>query len=295
MDWLKEVFYMKPLATLFLVGAAYVTALIYLYPKTAKKAEKAASENGLKQISLNMFGCYLNRTSCSCMKPLFDGSRFGAPVIEGIVTGRRDEFTITVFSFGLPTGRSGTWQTVIHLRHDPPSWLPIFSVVDEVAGKKMSSLLECEHTLRNPLINPNFIQRCDEANRIQATLSQQSVIDGRGIVLDSTGEDLFYYRQGETLELSELKDFIERAIKIWHMINRGSVDMSIFKTTENRKIIELNFLAKVLLLNSPAVYLIIAVGYGNSNLAAYILAVFGTIIVIAKFAELRRKAVLAKS
>lgn len=304
MDWLKEVFYLKPLATVFLVSATYLAVYIFLHPKTAKKAENAASENGLKQISLNMFGRYLNKTSCSCMQALFDGSRFGAPVIDGVVTGRRGDFTISVFSFGLPTGRTGTWQTVIHLRHDPPSWLPMFSVIDEVAGKKMSSILECEHTHRNPLINPNFIQRCDEAKQLRETLARKPVLDTsiasmksplHNIVLDSTGEDLFFYRHGTTIDLSELKDFIERAINLWHMINRGSVDVSIFEKTENRKIIELNFLAKILLLHSPGVYFIIAVGYGNPKLAAYLLAVFGTIIVISKLAELRRRASLTKS
>lgn len=291
MNWLKDIFYLKPLATVFLVGAAYVTAHIILYPKAAKKAEKALLENGLKQISLNMFGRYLNKTSCSCMQSMFDGGRF-APMIDSVVSGRHENFTVTIFSFGLPTGRTGTWQTVIHLRHDPPSWLPMFSIIDEVVGKKMSSLLKCEHSQSSPLIDPNFIQRCEEAKQLQESLSQKPVIDGRRIVVDSTGEDLFYYRTAECIEPSELKGFIERAITIWQMINGGSIDLNIFKENYNQKIMKLNFLAKTLLMLSPGVFLIIAVGYGSPQIAAYMLAVFGTIILIAKLTAMRRLATL---
>jgi hypothetical protein len=52
-----------------------------------------------------------------------------------------------------------------------------------------------------------------------------------GIVLDSTGEDLFFYRHGRIVainKLSVLKGFIDRSIELWQMIDAGKVDVGVF-------------------------------------------------------------------
>jgi hypothetical protein len=52
-----------------------------------------------------------------------------------------------------------------------------------------------------------------------------------GIVLDCTGEDLFFYRHGRIVainELNVLKGFIDRSIELWQMIDSGKVDISLF-------------------------------------------------------------------
>ncbi|GAM07885.1 hypothetical protein OR1_00154 [Geobacter sp. OR-1] len=77
---------------------------------------------------------------------MFDGSRFNFPTIGDIYSGKHEDFIVTIFILILPTGRSGTWQTVIHLRPEMPKWLPMFSIIDEVSGKRLSDILKCEHT-----------------------------------------------------------------------------------------------------------------------------------------------------
>lgn len=239
MDWLKELHALNPFATGMLILAICCAAVfIILAPKTAKKAEKAASECGLKRISLNELGRYLNKTSCSCLQPMFDGSRFNSPSIGDIYSGKHDNFIVTIFTFVLPTGRSGTWQTVIHLKSEAPKWLPMFSIIDEVSGKKLSDILKCEHTRVNPLINPNYIDRHKEADQLRACLARHPVNELSisamksplyGIVLDSTGEDLFFYRHGRTVGPDKLKGFIDCAIELWRMIDTCNVDINLFK------------------------------------------------------------------
>lgn len=238
MEWLKD---LNPFAIGMLILAALTTAIILFAPKSARKNEKAASECGLKKISLNQFGRYLNKTSCSCLQSMFDGSRFNFPTIGDIYSGKHEDFIVTIFILILPTGRSGTWQTVIHLRPETPKWLPMFSIIDEVSGKRLSDILKCEHTDSNPLINPNYINRHDEADQLRASLARSPVNELsisamksplNGIVLDSTGEDLFFYRHGRIVAINELnilKDFIDRSIELWQMIDSGNIDLSIFK------------------------------------------------------------------
>ncbi|MBJ6802808.1 hypothetical protein [Geomonas propionica] len=241
MEWLRD---LNPFAIGMLSVAALTTVIIFFAPKSTTKTEKAASECGLKKISLNQFGHYLNKTPCSCLQSMFDGSRFNSPTIGEIYSGKYDNFIVSLFTLILPTGRAGTWQTVIHLRSDPTRWLPMFSITDDVVGKKISDILKCEHTRLTPLINPNFINRQSEVESILAALSRKSVIDPsikslkspvRGIVVDSTGEDLFLYRHGELVETYNLNNFIVRAVNLWQMIDSGQIDISLFREPMNRK------------------------------------------------------------
>lgn len=244
MDWLKD---LNPFAIGMLIIAVLTTAIILFAPKSAKKTEKTASECGLKKISLNQFGRYLNKTSCTCLQSMFDGSRFNFPTIGDIYSGKYDNFIVTIFILILPTGRAGTWQTVIHLRPETPKWLPMFSIIDEVSGKRLSDILKCEHADRNPLINPNYINRHDEADQLRACLARSPVNELsisamksplNGIVLDSTGEDLFFYRHGRIVaidELNVLKGFIDRSIELWQMIDAGKVDGVLFTKTYTEK------------------------------------------------------------
>ncbi len=119
----------------------------------------------------------------------------------------------------------------------------MFSITDDVAGKKISDVLKCEHTRLIPLINRNFINRQNEVKPILTALSRKSVIDTsikslkspiRGIVVDSTGEDLFLYRHGELVDAYNLKDFIVRAVNFWQMIDSGQIDISLFREPMNR-------------------------------------------------------------
>lgn len=242
MDWLKELHALNPFATGMLILATCATVFIIFAPKTAKKAEEAASECGLMRISLNQLGRYLNKTSCSCLQPMFDGSRFNSPTLGDIYSGKHDNFIVTIFTFVLPTGRTGTWQTVIHLRPEVPKWLPMFSIIDEVSGKKLSDILKCEHTSLNPLINPNYINRHKEADQLRTCLARKPVNELsisamksplNGIVLDSRGEDLFFYRHGKTVAPDELKGFIDWSIKLWQMIDSGKIDMRLFNKDAN--------------------------------------------------------------
>jgi hypothetical protein len=244
MNWLKELPALNPFAAGMLILATFSVAYSMLAPKNAGNAEKAATAGGLKRISLNQLGRYLNKTSCSCLQAMFDGSRFNFPSIGDIFTGNHDNFIVTIFTFVLPTGRSGTWQTVIHLRSAVPAWLPLFSIVDEVSGKKLSDILKCEHTRLNPLINPNYSNRHKEADQLRASLARKPVNELsiaalksplRGIVLDSTGEDLFFYRHGETIESNEFKGYIEQAIKLWRMIESGNIDMNVFEKSNHQR------------------------------------------------------------
>jgi hypothetical protein len=117
----------------------------------------------------------------------------------------------------------------------------MFSIIDEVCGMKLSDTLKCEHAERKPLINPNYINRHSEAHQLRAKLARSPVNELsmhtmksplNGIVLDSTGEDLYFYRHGRIVaidELDVLKDFIVRSIELWQMINSGKVDVDLFK------------------------------------------------------------------
>ncbi len=101
MEWLRD---LNPFAIGMLSLAALTTAIILFAPKSARKADKAASECGLKKISLNQFGRYLNKTSCSCLQSMFDGSRFNSPTIGEIYSGKYDNFIVSIFTLVLPTG-----------------------------------------------------------------------------------------------------------------------------------------------------------------------------------------------
>lgn len=238
MDWLRDL-------NLFAIGmltlATLTTAIVLFAPKPAGKAEKSASDCGLKMVSLNQFGRYLNKTCCSCLEQMFDGSRFNFPTIGNIFSGKYGNFTVTIFTLVLPTGRTGTRQTVIHIRPEVPKWLPIFSIIDEVSGNKLSDILKCEHANRNPLVDPNYVNRHDEAARLRVKLARKSVNEFSisaltsplsNIVIDSTGEDFFFYRHGRIVaidNLADLKRFIEWSIKLWQMIDSAKVDISFFK------------------------------------------------------------------
>ncbi|QWV96158.1 hypothetical protein KP003_12565 [Geomonas nitrogeniifigens] len=237
MDWLKD---LNPFASGMLILATFTTAIIFLAPKSASNIEKAVSECGLKRISLNQFGRYLNATSCSCLQSMFDGSRFNSPTIGEIYSGKYGNFFVTIFTLVLPTGRFGTWQTVIHLRPELPKWLPVFSIIDEVSGKGLSETLKCVHTHRNPLTNINYVNRHDEAHQLRACLTRSPVNELsisaiksplNGIVLDSTGEDLFFYWHGRIVAIDKsivLRGFIDSSIELWQMIDAGKVDVGIF-------------------------------------------------------------------
>jgi hypothetical protein len=239
MEWLKD---LNPFAMGMLILAVLTTAVVLFAPKPAGKTEKAASACGLKKISLNQFGRYLNKTSCSCLQSTFDGSRFNFPTIGDIYSGTYGSFLVTIFTLILPTGRTGTRQTVIHLRPATPQWLPLFSVIDEVSGTRLSDILKCEHAKRNPLINPQCINRHDEADQLRAGLARSPVDELslramksplQGIVLDSTGEELFFYRHGRLVAIDELpvlKGFIDRSIELWRMIDSGKVDVGLFNS-----------------------------------------------------------------
>ena len=240
MEWLKD---LNPFAIGMLIIAVLTTTIILFAPKSAWTTEKATSECGLKKISLNQFGYYLNHTSCSCLQSMFDGSRFNSPTIGDIYSGKYEDFIVTIFTLVLPTGRFGTWQTVIHLRPEVPKWLPMFCIIDEVAGKRLSDILKCEHTGRNPLSNPNYVNRHEEAHQLRACLARRPVNELsitamksplNGIVLDSNGEDLLFYRHGRVVatdELNVLKGFIDRSIELWQMIDSGKVDVGFFTKT----------------------------------------------------------------
>lgn len=238
MDWLRD---LNPFAIGMLTLATLTTAIVVFAPKQARKAEKTASNCGLKMVSLNQFGRYLNKTSCSCLEQMLDGSRFNSPSIGDVFSGTYGNFVVTIFTLVLPTGRTGTRQTVIHLRPKVPKWLPIFSIVDEISGKKLSDTLRCKHTERNPLIDPNYVNRHDEAAQLRVKLARRPVNELTisaltsplsNIVLDSTGEDLFFYRHGKIVaidNLEELKKLIHWAIKLWQMIDSATLDISFFK------------------------------------------------------------------
>ena len=244
MDWLRD---LNPFAIAMLALATLATATILFAPKPARKAEKAASNCGLKMLSLNQLGRYLNKTSCSCLEQMFDGSRFNSPTIGDIFSGTYGNFAVTIFTLVLPTGRTGTRQTVIHLRPQLPKWLPIFSIIDEVSGKKLTDVLKCEHTERHPLIDPNYINRHNESVQLRAKLARKPVNEFSisaiksplsNIVLDSTGDDLFFYRHGRIVEIDkvdELKGFIEWSIKLWQLIDSGKVDISFFNKPKRQK------------------------------------------------------------
>lgn len=234
MDWSRNLFNLPPVFISLLALGVGVTALIILAPRSGNKTDKTASKYGFNKISLLQLAQYLNRTSCTCLKTMFDGSRFNSSSIGEIYSGKYENFLVTIFTLVLPTGRVGTHQTVIHLRHDPIVWLPMFSIIDEVAGKSMSKLMQCEHTHNNPLMNPNYINRHSEADKLREILPGKSVNELSisalksplyGIVLDSTGEDLYFYQHGKIVEPDEWKGFIEHSIKIWQMIDAGYIDL----------------------------------------------------------------------
>lgn len=84
MDWLKD---SNPFAIGMVTLGALVTAIILCAPKSAGKVKKSTSECGLKKISLNQLGGYLNKTSCSCLQSMFDGARFCSPIIGDNIAG----------------------------------------------------------------------------------------------------------------------------------------------------------------------------------------------------------------
>jgi len=234
MDWSRNLFNLHPVFMSLLALGVGVTVLIILVPKSTDKTDKTASKYGLNKISLLQFAQYLNRTSCTCLKTMFDGSRFNSSSIGEIYSGKYGDFLVTIFTLVLPTGRVGTRQTVIHLRHDPVVWLPMFSIIDEVAGKSISKLMQCEHTHNNPLMNPNFINRHSEADKLREIFPRKSVNELSisalksplyGTVLDSTGEDLYFYQNGKIVEPDEWRGLIDHSIKIWQMIDAGNIDL----------------------------------------------------------------------
>lgn len=60
MRWLVDTFYLQPLNVGFLVIAAYGLVAVWLLPRGARQAQKAASAVGLKLITLSSFLHYIN-------------------------------------------------------------------------------------------------------------------------------------------------------------------------------------------------------------------------------------------
>lgn len=272
MDWLVGTFYLHPINTAFWVIAINTLVAIFVLPKGSRKVVDAASRLGLKQITINRFANYINNTDCLCMLSRLDGSEFNAPVIEGIFSGKRDGLTVTVFSLGLPTGRTGTWQTVVHLRSISPSWLPVFSLMDDVHGKKISDLFRCEHVVVTPLTNPHYLNRHHEAHRIRKILARKPIPDTsiagmasplNGVVVDSTGEDFFFYRHGKTAEPFQYGEFIDLVVTLREMIDSGNVNIDVFRLNSQQKATNLYLTAKgVLLISCPAMFAVMLIGYG---------------------------------
>jgi hypothetical protein len=104
MRWCIDIFYLHPLPVVFLVLASYAVAASWLLPRGAKTAQKAATSIGLKQISLNKFLQYFNYPHKVIGNHDLDGSKAGMPIVESILIGRYDDFTVTLFMFCLPTG-----------------------------------------------------------------------------------------------------------------------------------------------------------------------------------------------
>jgi len=275
MNWFVGTFYLHPITVAFTVIAVYLPIIVVLSRKNRDEALKATAAIGLKPVSTNMLVRYLNNTSCTCMNSAFDGSRAMAPVIEDVFRGDYAGHAVSLFTFVLPTGRTGTRQTVVHLRSEA-NCLPRFSLIDEVHGKKLSEMFRCSHATVPTAADNRYAGGHGAIDHIKAQLARTPVLDismanlrspVQGLVVDSTGTDLYCYQHGRTVEPGQYRQLIDRFITFQDMLKNGDVDLDLFKESEREKAASLFICAKNLLIACPALLAIPLFGYGYVFLA----------------------------
>lgn len=259
MKWLISTFYLHPLPVVLLTLAAYVSAAVLYFRRGAEQVIKSAHQTGLKSVALNHFLQYINNSEDSYLDSGFNGSKFGMPLIEGIFTGSFEEFRVSLFQFVLPTGRSGTWQTVIHIRSATET-LPDMSIKDPAYSPKLSDLLKQKAQFR---FKDAFIESEYECKAGPNKGIADKLKNIEGLVLDASGHDLFFYVRGKTKEPVEWENQIKRGIFLFKMIGSGSVDVSLIQESQAERAYALYIGAEIMLLSLPGLAMIFLVGYGN--------------------------------
>lgn len=262
MKWLINTFYLHPLPVVLLTLAAYVSVAVIYFVRGTERIIKSAFQAGLRPVALNPFLQHINNSKDSCLGSDFDGSKFGMPLIEGIFTGTYEGFSVSLFQFVLPTGRSGTWQTVVHIRSATET-LPDISIKDPTYSSKLSDLLNLRSKFR---FRDTFIESEYEYRAGQAGIIADKLKKIERLVVDASGRDLFFYLQGKTAEPVEWKNLTKKGISLFKMISSGNVDVSIIEESQAEKAYSLYIGAKTMLLSLPGFVMIFLIGYGNKIL-----------------------------
>jgi len=261
MRWLIDIFYLHPLRVVFMVLASYAVAAIWLLPKGARKAQEAASATGLKQITLNKFLQYINSREKVIGNRDLDGSKAGMPLIESILTGRYDDFTVTLFMFCLPTGRTGIWQIVTHVR-SATEILPDISIHDETFTPGLPELLKDDSGRKKFRFMDTFIEGAARSGTVDDKNVTDQLRSVKGLVLYANGHDLFFYVKGKHAEPSEYQTLVRKGMKVFQMIKSGILDMSVISESEAEKAFSWYLCSKCLLVMLPALVAMLLVGYG---------------------------------
>jgi hypothetical protein len=133
-------------------------------------------------------------------------------------------------------------------------------------------MFRCGHAAV-PTAADNFYEGGHDAvDHIRAQLARKPVLDTslanlrspvRGLVVDSTGSDLYSYQHGQAVEPGQYRQLIDRAIAFRDMLQKGDVDVTLFKMSEREKAVSLHAGAKYLLFSCPALLAIPLIGYGH--------------------------------
>lgn len=277
MAWLIDAFYLHPLRVVFLVLGVYASAAIWLLPRGARQAQQTALAVGLKPINLNNFLRYLNYPEKGPDILDLDGSKFGMPIIDSIVTGRYDNFIVSLFMFTLPTGRTGTQQTITHVR-SATEVLPKISIIDPTFVPNLSELLKDASGHNKFRLRDSILENTTFGDK-NITDKLKSV---KGLVLYASGYDLLFYIQAKNAEPDEYRNLVTRGIDTFKMIKSGNIDMSLLRESEAQKAYNLYLCSKGLLVMSPALVTILLVGYGYKFFAFSLIVTFLLFYGIAK-------------
>ena len=278
MKWLIDTFYLHPLPVLLLTIAIYVSVIIWYCGKGAEQ-KKSEYPTELRPASLSQFLQYFNNSRQAYLHCGFDGSKCGMPLVEGIFTGPYQAFTVSVFQFVLPTGRAGTWQTVVHIRSAKET-LPVVSIKDPTYIPKLSDLLKqkAEFRFRDSFFESEY----EDYQPPGAKDILRNLKDVEGLVVDASGNDLLYYVSGKIAEPVEWDNLINRGISLFKMIKSGCVDISLIEVSEAENSYAFYIRAKHMLLSLPGLVMIVLVGYGSKIFSIILVVGFLLLFVFAK-------------
>jgi len=272
MKWLVDTFYLQPLHVGFLILAAYALVAVWLLPRGARHAQRAASAVGLKPITLSSFMRYLNYPKNAPGIHDLDGSKVGMPIIEGILTGLYGNFTVSLFMFTLPTGRTGTRQTVTHVR-SVTEVLPHISITDETFTPKLSELLK-DGSDRSKFRFRDTLFEIDSGS----TVGDKNLIDKlrsvKGLVLETGGSDLYFYIGAKVAEPDEYQRQVRKGLALFNMIKSGTLDMSVVRESEAERAYAMYACAKGMFVMLPALVAIVLVGYGYKVFSIILIGAF---------------------